>query len=79
MTNQELEQWAQSREVSFEIAKAIMDLCGGENKEMESIWNCTSEKQFDEIMEMAWNSTDEDELVWGQTLDRKDFNNNEGK
>ena len=75
MTKQELEQWAQSREVSFEIAKSIQDLCSNDHEEMDQVWEDPTPKQISDVMEMAWDLTDEDELYWGQTLDRKDFNN----
>tara|TARA_Y100000593_G_C4283486_1_gene324060 strand:+ start:1315 stop:1554 length:240 start_codon:yes stop_codon:yes gene_type:complete len=79
MTNQELEQWAQSREVSFEIAKSIQDLCNDDYEKMDQVWEDPTPKQISDVMEMAWDLTDEDELYWGDTLDRKDFNNEEGK
>ena len=75
MTYQELEQWAQSREVSFEIAKAIQYF-SNDYEEMHQIWEDPTPKQIIKVMKMAWDLTDEDELYWGHTLYRNDFNNN---
>ena len=76
MTKQELEQWAQSRELSFVIALAIQKLCSNDQNEMHQIWEDPTPKQIIKVMKIAWDLTDADELYWGDTLHRNDFNNN---
>lgn len=73
MTKQELEQWAQSRELSFEIAQAIQDLCSNDQNEMDRVWNDPTVNEINSVMEVAWNLTEEDTLHWGEELQREDW------
>lgn len=72
MTNNELEQWADSRETSFEVASAIEDFCNSDiakmQNEFEDAFNA------DEIMENAFNISTEIVLFWGCKVFRQTTN-----
>ncbi len=63
----ELEQWADSRKTSLEIAYAIMKISPSK-QEADRIWNNGSELECDGIIEMAreYAAEDEEKLYWGE-------------
>ncbi len=73
MTNNELEQWADNRETSFEIALSIKEFCNGDLAEMENEF----ENGFnsDEIIEKAFNISTEIVLFWGCKVFRQTTSN----
>jgi len=66
MTNNELEQWADTRETSFEIALAIKEFCNGDLAEMQNEF----ENGFnsEEIIKKAFNNSCESVLFWGEEI-----------
>lgn len=74
MTNEQkkahhIGEWASLRNTSPEIAEAIFELAGYDEKLAEKIW----EEGNDEVLPLAFSKTDKDLLFWGeQTIDRKD-------
>ncbi len=61
-------EWASLRNTSPEIAEAIFEVANYDEKEAERIW----EEGNDEVLELAFQKTDKDELFWGeQTIERK--------
>ncbi len=60
-----------SRNTSPEIAEAIFEVAGYDEKMAEKIW----EEGSDEVLVKAFAKTDKDSLFWGeQTIERKTFN-----
>ena len=72
MSNDDLWQWAESRETSFNIARAIDELADGDEAQMQAIWETPSDFQVDRVIELAFCWTDADELCWGEVrIERK--------
>ena len=64
-------EWASLRNTSPEIAEAIFEVAGYEEKMAEKIW----EEGSDEVLVKAFAKTDKDSLFWGeQTIERKNVN-----
>lgn len=64
-------EWASLRNTSPEIAEAIFEVAGYDEKMAEKIW----EEGSDEVLVKAFAKTDKDSLFWGeQTIERKKFN-----
>ena len=64
-------EWASLRNTSPEIAEAIFEVAGYDEKMAEKIW----EEGSDEVLVKAFAKTDKDSLFWGeQTIERKTFN-----
>ncbi|RZA87113.1 hypothetical protein EVY14_22790 [Escherichia coli] len=61
-------EWASLRNTSPEIAEAIFEVAGYDEKMAEKIW----EEGSDEVLVKAFAKTDKDSLFWGeQTIERK--------
>ncbi len=61
-------EWASLRNTSPEIAEAIFEVAGYDEKMAEKIW----EEGSDEVLVKAFAKTDKDLLFWGeQTIERK--------
>ena len=61
-------EWASLRNTSPEIAEAIFEVAGYDEKMAEKIW----EEGSDEVLVKAFAKTDKDSLFWGeQTSERK--------
>ncbi|ENP1460438.1 YccJ family protein [Escherichia coli] len=61
-------EWASLRNPSPEIAEAIFEVAGYDEKMAEKIW----EEGSDEVLVKAFAKTDKDSLFWGeQTIERK--------
>lgn len=64
-------EWASLRNTSPEIAEAIFEVAGYDEKMAEKIW----EEGSDEVLVKAFAKTDKDSLFWGeQTIERKNVN-----
>ena len=60
-------EWASLRNTSPEIAEAIFEVAGYDEKMAEKIW----EEGSDEVLVKAFAKTDKDSLFWGeQTIER---------
>jgi len=70
MTNQELSQWASSRETSALIAKAIQEISIDQN-DMNQIWDDPSQEQTQQILKILIDDIDEDGLCWGMATLKK--------
>ena len=66
--SQFLEQWAQVRETSLEIAEAIFELASGDD-DAERIWSDPSTSEISAVEALAWALADDDctALNWGCT------------
>lgn len=61
-------EWASLRNTSPEIAEAIFEVAGYDEKMAEKIW----EEGSDEVLVKAFAKADKDSLFWGeQTIERK--------
>lgn len=61
-------EWAGLRNTSPEIAEAIFEVAGYDERRAEKIW----EEGNDEVLVLAFARTDKDALFWGeQTIERK--------
>lgn len=61
-------EWASLRNTSPEIAEAIFEVAGYDEKMAEKIW----EEGSDEVLVKAFAKTDKDSLFWGeQTIERE--------
>ncbi|QUI71280.1 YccJ family protein [Pseudoalteromonas sp. M8] len=63
MNNVNLQNWADSRETSLEIAEAIFELANNNETLAQEMW----EEGDDRVQVLAFSKTDEDELFWGNT------------
>lgn len=71
MTQDELEQWADSHQTSIIITKAIEELSIKTNRPMNKIWQNPTKKEDEFIFRGIWKKTDEDTLYWGlETFER---------
>jgi hypothetical protein len=66
MTNNELEQWADSRDCSIEIAIEIQEFCNGNLAEMQNEFNDGFNSE--EIIKKAFNNSSESVLFWGNAI-----------
>jgi len=60
------EDWADSRETSLPVARAIWVHCDGDASRAQAVWGDPDANTQDEIMACAWASTDADTLCWGE-------------
>lgn len=67
----DISSFASSREISNEIAEAILEMASSE-QEAEEIWEEPTDSQRSEIITRAWElaNSDEDELCWGGIITR---------
>ncbi|OUI92551.1 hypothetical protein HK19_01085 [Acetobacter persici] len=70
-SHSEIVSFASSREISNEIAEAILELATSESDAQE-IWAEPTDEQRATVISRAWDlaDADEDELVWGGSLSR---------
>ena len=66
MERQELEQWADCRNTSIEVAEAILFIASGE-KDADRIWEDATDAEILAIWEYATNNGlhDDSDLYWG--------------
>jgi hypothetical protein len=63
--NQDLEQWASSRNTSYEIAVAIHELFKSDSKR-SAVWEDCKKSEETNILKRAWElAGDDDKLFWG--------------
>ena len=70
VTSQETTEFAASREISDEIAQAILELAAGDADRAQEIWENGDEA--DHVIARAWELADAetDTLHWGEEIER---------
>lgn len=66
MTNNELQQWADTRETSFEVALSIKEFCNGDLEKMQNEFE--NGYNSDEIIKKAFKNSFESVLFWGEEI-----------
>lgn len=67
MSPAELERWADVRNTSIEIARAI-DLM---TYDMETVWDSPTPLERIQVLELAFGECSDDELIWGASVVRR--------
>lgn len=62
---QAVEQWAESRQTSIEVAEAIHTLANGHRATANRIWEEPTDAEMAQVTTAAFAATDENELLWG--------------
>lgn len=62
---QTVEQWAESRQTSIEVAEAIHTLANGHRRTANRIWDEPTEAEMALVTAAAFAASDENELFWG--------------
>ncbi len=70
VTRQEITEFASTREISDEIAQAILELAAGDAERAQEIWENGDEA--DQVIARAWGlaGAETDTLHWGDVIDR---------
>ena len=70
VTSQEITEFASSREISDEIAQAILEMSAGDADRAQEIWENGDEA--DQVVARAWQLADAetDTLYWGDPIER---------